>query len=40
MGRSETSSVGDTLYGIIIFTIFYPLVSPATFAIFLVTGFL
>lgn len=40
MGRSETSSIGDTLYGIIIFAVFYPLASPATFVVFLITGFL
>ncbi len=40
MGRSETSAIGDTLYGFLVFVIFYPLFSFPSFMAFLVTGVL
>lgn len=40
MGRSETSAIGDTFYGLLVFAIFYPHLSFPSFVAFLVTGFL
>ncbi len=40
MGRSETSAIGDTFYGLLIFAIFSPNLSFPSFVAFLVTGFL
>lgn len=39
MGRAETSAIGDMLYGILVFALFYPLASIATLPVFLAVGF-